>query len=177
MENYTNLVGIKMKLSTKSRYGLKIMYFLAQNNSDNFQNVSNIAIATGVSEKYIEKLLSGLKNANLIVSSRGNDGGYKLINAPSAITCGQILRAMEEDLVFADFLVVVHLPPQDLVLLVLEVEDLVDLTLLEQVPQLEAFLVVFVLFVVLCAIINLLLFFLSICKIKKIILYCRNLYY
>ena len=91
-----------MKLSTKSRYGLKIMYFLAQNNSDNFQNVSNIAIATGGSEKYIEKLLSGLKNANLIVSSRGNDGGYKLINAPSAITCGQILRAMEEDLVFAD---------------------------------------------------------------------------
>ncbi len=91
-----------MKLSTKSRYGLKIMYFLAQNKTDNFQNVSNIASATGVSEKYLEKLLSGLKNANLIVSSRGNDGGYKLINAPSVITCGQILRAMEEDLVFVD---------------------------------------------------------------------------
>ena len=91
-----------MKLSTKSRYGLKIMYFLAQNTSDNFQNVSSIASATGVSEKYIEKLLSGLKSANLIVSSRGNDGGYKLINAPSVITCGQILRAMEEELAFAD---------------------------------------------------------------------------
>lgn len=91
-----------MKLSTKSRYGLKVMYYLAQNTSDNFQCVSNIAEATGVSEKYLEKLLSGLKNANLIVSSRGNDGGYKLINAPSVITCGQILRAMEEDLAFAD---------------------------------------------------------------------------
>lgn len=91
-----------MKLSTKSRYGLKIMFFLAQNTTDSFQNVSNIATATGVGEKYVEKLLSGLKNSNLIVSSRGNEGGYKLINAPSVITCGQILRAMEEDLAFAD---------------------------------------------------------------------------
>ena len=91
-----------MKLSTKARYGLQIMFYLAKHHEENFQSVANISSEIGVSEKYLEKLLSNLRTANLIVSSRGSDGGYKLINAPSAINCGQILRAMEDNLVFAD---------------------------------------------------------------------------
>ena len=91
-----------MKLSTKARYGLQIMYYLAQHHTEDFQSVANISCEIGVSEKYLEKLLSGLKSANLIVSSRGVIGGYKLINSPSVITCGQILRAVEDELVFAD---------------------------------------------------------------------------
>ena len=84
-----------MKLSSQSINGLKVMYFLALTDFERYISVSTISLNTSVSEKYLEKILRCLKKANLIVSSKGTDGGYKLINSPQVITCGQILRALE----------------------------------------------------------------------------------
>ena len=84
-----------MKLSSQSINGLKVMYFLALTDFERYISVSTISLNTYVSEKYLEKILRCLKKANLIVSSKGTDGGYKLINSPQVITCGQILRALE----------------------------------------------------------------------------------
>ena len=84
-----------MKLSSQSINGLKVMYFLALTDFEKYISVSTISLNTSVSEKYLEKILRCLKKANLIVSSKGTDGGYKLINSPQVITCGQILRALE----------------------------------------------------------------------------------
>ena len=51
-----------MKLSSKARYGLQIMYYLAKNQQD-YQSVTDICCEVHVGEKYVEKLLSTLKNA------------------------------------------------------------------------------------------------------------------
>ena len=84
-----------MKLSAQTKYGLKVMCFLAKTDFKDFQSVSTISTNLNISEKYLEKLLSFLKKANLIVSSKGADGGYKLINSPNVLTCGKIVRALE----------------------------------------------------------------------------------
>ena len=85
-----------MKLSTQAKNGLEVMYFLALTEFESFQSVSSISSATGITEKYLEKILRCLKLNNLIVSSKGAEGGYKLINSPQVINCGQILRALED---------------------------------------------------------------------------------
>ena len=85
-----------MKISSQARNGLKVMHFLALNEFENFVSVSTISNATGIGEKFLEKLLRCLKKSNLIVSNKGAVGGYKLINSPQVISCGQILRALEK---------------------------------------------------------------------------------
>ena len=92
-----------MKLSTKSRYGLRAVYFLAQHYSKGEPlSLTKIALETQVSEPYLEKLLSILKKAEIVETVRGAAGGYKLAQSPKLLTVGKILRALEDDLRIAD---------------------------------------------------------------------------
>lgn len=90
-----------MKLSSKARYGLKAMCELAVK-YDEIVSISQIAESTKTSEAYLEQLMAILKKADLIVSVRGAGGGYKLAKSPYAISVGEILRALEDDLKFVD---------------------------------------------------------------------------
>ena len=88
-----------MKISTKGQYSLKAMVDLALNSENNLQTISQIAERTHISETYLEQLLPKLRNAGLVESIRGAQGGYRLAKPLDQITAGEILRAGEGDLI------------------------------------------------------------------------------
>ncbi|ONI39182.1 Rrf2 family transcriptional regulator [Candidatus Epulonipiscium fishelsonii] len=87
-----------MKLSTKGRYGLKLMVELGANSTDRQISLSYISEHLGISESYLEQLIAKLKKENLVISKRGSQGGYLLAKNPKDITVGNVLRALEGSL-------------------------------------------------------------------------------
>lgn len=86
-----------MRISTKGRYGLYFMMELAGNCTKNrCTSLKNIASSQGVSEKYLEQIVQILNRENLIISTRGAYGGYKLARKPSEISVGAILKCLEK---------------------------------------------------------------------------------
>lgn len=85
-----------MLVSTKGRYGLRMMIDIARNQHVG-ANVSlrEIGERQGISVKYLEQLARSLCNAGLLQGSRGQGGGYVLSRPASCITAGAILRATE----------------------------------------------------------------------------------
>lgn len=84
-----------MILSTKGRYGLKIMYELALNYGKGPMSLKEIALRQQLSETYLEQLIVPLKKTGLVTSIRGAQGGYELVGKPDVITVGQIIRTLE----------------------------------------------------------------------------------
>ena len=91
-----------MKLSTKGRYGLRAAVDLALFAKDEPLSVSTIAEREGLSESYLEQLFAKLKKAGLVRSIRGTNGGYQLAKPVSDISVGDILRALEGEMVIVD---------------------------------------------------------------------------
>ena len=84
-----------MKMSTKGRYGMRVMMDLAKSYGEGPVLVDEIAKSQGISGKYIHVLVKGLRTAGLILAVRGRSGGYALAKKPSAITLRDIVTAME----------------------------------------------------------------------------------
>jgi len=96
-----------MKISTRGRYGLKIVVDLAElfaNGNNELANAKAIAKRQGLSENYIEQLVAPLKKAGYVKSVRGAQGGYSLAKPPSEITVGEVLRLLEGSLAPTDCL-------------------------------------------------------------------------
>ena len=91
-----------MKISTKGRYGLKAMMDLAIYSYGEPLNLKSIAERQNVSEKYLEHIFSALKKSGLIRSIKGTQGGYILAQAAEDTTVGNVIRALEGDLDFAE---------------------------------------------------------------------------
>ncbi len=89
---------VRMKLSTKGRYGLRAMIDLAQYSEQEAVSISSIAQRQNISESYLEQLVAKMKKAGLVISIRGAQGGYLLAKPASSISVGDILRALEGDL-------------------------------------------------------------------------------
>ncbi|MFP5240495.1 MAG: RrF2 family transcriptional regulator [Acidobacteriota bacterium] len=87
-----------MKLTTRSRYGTRMLLDLAQHGAGGPVRVSEIAQRQGISVKYLEKLSRMLKKAGLIRSMRGSKGGHLLAKSAAEISMGEIVRALEGDL-------------------------------------------------------------------------------
>ena len=83
-----------MKLSTKGKYGLYAMFYLAQHEGSGPQPLKAVA-EIGVPEDYLEQLLGNLRRAGLVTTVRGAQGGYQLARAPEDITVGDIIDATE----------------------------------------------------------------------------------
>ncbi len=90
-----------MKLSTKGRYGLRVMYYLGSM-GEGVMSLSELSYKTGVNAPYLEKILGMLKKAKLVTTERGANGGYMLSDSPNNISIGQILRSLEGNLYLAD---------------------------------------------------------------------------
>ena len=90
-----------MKISTRSRYGLRAVYDLAVN-QDAPIPVKVIAQRQNISEAYLEQLFASLKRAQIVTSSRGAQGGYRLSRSPGEISIGEVLRALEGSTSIAD---------------------------------------------------------------------------
>lgn len=87
-----------MKLSTKGRYGLRAMIDMARYSEEEPVSISSVAARQGLSEGYLEQLVSLLKKAGLVKSIRGAGGGYVLARSMEEISVGDILRALEGNL-------------------------------------------------------------------------------
>ncbi len=87
-----------MKLSTKGKYGLRALIDLAQYSEDSPVSITSIARRQGISERYLEQLMSKLKKAGLVKSIRGANGGYVLAKEAKDISVGDVLRALEGNL-------------------------------------------------------------------------------
>ncbi len=84
-----------MLISTRSRYGLKLMYELALKYGAQPVFLRDIASIHNISEKYLSKLVISLRGAGLVSSFRGAHGGYALGREPSSITVREIVQVME----------------------------------------------------------------------------------
>ncbi len=91
-----------MKLSTRSRYGLRLMVEIGAYAKDDYISIKNISINMGISESYLEQLISKLKKQQLVVSVRGSKGGYMLGRCANEISIGEILRTLEGSLAPTD---------------------------------------------------------------------------
>ena len=91
-----------MKLSTRSRYGTRMMLDLAQHYGESPVQIGEIARRQGISVKYLEQLIIPLKKANYIKSVRGPKGGHVLAKPPEEITVGEIVELLEGGINLAD---------------------------------------------------------------------------
>ena len=87
-----------MKLSTKGRYGLRALVDLAVHGEEAPVSIQSIAVRQNISERYLEQLMGAMKKANLVTSTRGAQGGYRLARPAREISVGDVLRALEGDL-------------------------------------------------------------------------------
>lgn len=90
-----------MRLSTRGKYGLYAMHYLAQHQNDGPQSLNRIA-STGIPRQYLEQLLGSLRRNGLILSVRGAGGGYQIARPPGEISMLDVLDAMEGPLVLND---------------------------------------------------------------------------
>lgn len=84
-----------MKLSTRSRYGVRFMTALARANKGDSLLLKDIAASEGISGKYLSLIVIPLRTAGLINSLRGAHGGYSLAKDPQEITLCDIVEALE----------------------------------------------------------------------------------
>ncbi|MBR1740157.1 MAG: Rrf2 family transcriptional regulator [Ruminococcus sp.] len=87
-----------MKISTKGRYALRLMTDLALHSEEGYIPIKTIAERQGISDKYLEQIISILSRAGYVRSIRGAGGGYKLSMEPSEYTVGMVLRLTEGSL-------------------------------------------------------------------------------
>lgn len=87
-----------MKVSTKGRYALRLMLDLAMHKDDGCISIKTVSQRQDISEKYLEQIIKMLSKAKLVESTRGAQGGYKLVKDPKEYTVGEILRVTEGSL-------------------------------------------------------------------------------
>lgn len=84
-----------MKLSTRSRYGVRLMLALARSYGQGPLYLKDIARAEEISEKYLSLIIIPLRGVGLVNSTRGSHGGYTLAKSPDKITLKEIVDVME----------------------------------------------------------------------------------
>ncbi len=84
-----------MKLTTRSRYGTRMVLDIAQNGGNGPVRIADIAKRQDISVKYLEKLIRELRDAGYIISRRGPKGGHVLNRKPADISVGEIVQVLE----------------------------------------------------------------------------------
>ncbi len=86
-----------MKLSTRARYGVRLMLALARNYGKGPVYLRDIAREEEISEKYLSLIIIPLRNVGLVNSTRGAHGGYCLARLPAEINLKEIMEVLEGD--------------------------------------------------------------------------------
>lgn len=82
-------------ISTKGRYALRVMVFLARTEQDKHIPLREIATHENMSVKYLETILNGLVKQGLLEGQRGKNGGYRLTRLPGEYSLLEILELTE----------------------------------------------------------------------------------
>ena len=84
-----------MIVSTKGRYALRVMVNLAQKAGEEYIPLKEIAEAEGISQKYLEAIMTTLSKAGFVDAVHGKGGGFRLNRTPAEYTVGSILKLTE----------------------------------------------------------------------------------
>lgn len=84
-----------LSFSTKGEYGVRLMVQLGRRFGTGPASLAEIAAEEDLPRAYLEQLVTSLRAANLVVSTRGARGGYELTRSPREMGMGDILRALE----------------------------------------------------------------------------------
>lgn len=85
-----------MKLSTRTKYGLRALLIIAQSESG-VATSENIAQVEGLSKKYLDSILGQLRQAGILKTNRGVNGGYSFLKKPEETTVLDIFLALEKN--------------------------------------------------------------------------------
>jgi Rrf2 family protein len=88
-----------MKLSTRTRYGIRAILELAENYGNGPLQLRVIARDQGVSVKYLEQLMAMLKAAGIVRSVRGSKGGYILSKSPAQVKLSECFQCLEGSII------------------------------------------------------------------------------
>ena len=84
-----------MRLSTKSRYGVRALFDIAYHSVGLPTQIKDISRRQVISPRYLEQIFQKLKKAKILGSKRGPNGGYYLLKEPGDVSLGDIVRATE----------------------------------------------------------------------------------
>ncbi|MDO8484634.1 MAG: Rrf2 family transcriptional regulator [Candidatus Limnocylindrales bacterium] len=84
-----------MAFSTKGEYGVRLMVQLGRHFGTGPASLAEIAMEEDLPRAYLEQLVVSLRDAGLVISTRGAHGGYELARPPATISMAAVLRALE----------------------------------------------------------------------------------
>lgn len=87
-----------MKFSTRSRYGMRAMLDIACNGEDKLVLLKDVAERQAISKRYLEQMMTQLRNSGLVMAERGASGGYRLSRPASEIRLDEIFEALEGEI-------------------------------------------------------------------------------
>ena len=87
-----------MIVSTKGRYALRVMVYFVLHGGEGYIPLKQIAEDEGISQKYLESIMTVLSKAGFVDAVHGKGGGYRLNRKPEDYTVGSILKLTEGSL-------------------------------------------------------------------------------
>lgn len=91
-----------MKISTRGRYGLRLLVDIAEHSGEGPVALSTIAKRQGISEKYLQQVALLLTRGGFLSSVKGSGGGYLLERSPEAIKIYDVLDLLEGNIRFEE---------------------------------------------------------------------------
>ncbi|MDR2477944.1 MAG: Rrf2 family transcriptional regulator [Treponema sp.] len=91
-----------MKISTRGRYGVRLLIDLAEHAGESHISLASVAERQNISIRYLEQVAVILRRAGFIRSVKGASGGYALAKKPEDIVIGDALRILEGDMLVVD---------------------------------------------------------------------------
>ena len=102
-------MSVDMKISSRGLYALKALTHLAEAYERGLVKIHVIAAEEELPEKFLEGILVTLKNARIVTSRRGREGGYRLRRPPSEVQLGEVVRIVDGPLApFGDAVELAH---------------------------------------------------------------------
>ncbi len=95
VKHMKQLRGVTMRISAKADYAVRAAIELAAAPDDKPVKAEAIAAAQGIPQNFLQNILSELRNAQIVCSQRGADGGHRLARDPDQVTIADIIRAVE----------------------------------------------------------------------------------
>lgn len=93
-----------MKISTRIRYGLRALVYIAEQNrtQNKLVRIKEISEDQNISVQYLEQILYKLKKENIIEGKRGPNGGYKLVGEPKEISVYRLYEILDSEVRVVD---------------------------------------------------------------------------
>jgi Rrf2 family protein len=88
-------MSVDMKVSSRGLYALKALTHLAEAYERGLVKIHEIAEEEQIPEKFLEGILVTLKNARIVASQRGREGGYRLRRPPAEVLIGEVVRIVD----------------------------------------------------------------------------------